>query len=776
MNKIIKRILCALLVLVLLVAGGVVILLQRSMAKTEGNIKVSVLSAPVQVYRDDNGVPSVIAENDMDLYKAQGFVHAQDRLFQMDLARRQASGTLSEVIGAAALDNDKEFLTFSLRRAAEASLGAYSPEAIAVLEAYAEGVNAYIDQAVQNKTLPYEFMLLGYQPSHWTPTDSLVIGKYMAYDLNYSFDYQAFNNWVLNHLGEAALRDILPDTFSSNPDNEEILKANINAAADINSGTINRLRPDEENGSNNWVLAGSKTESGMPLLADDPHLSLAAPSIWYQMHLKSPTQDVNGVIFAGIPGIILGHNQNIAWGVTNVGPDIQDLYIEKVNPDNPLQFEYDGKYYDAEVVTHNIKVKGQADEEFTVLYSKNGVVIDELVKPLNPEYKYSMQWTALEATAELEAIINLNKADNWKDFETALLNFKAPAQNFVYADKEGNIAFKANGNIPIRKKGTATLPVPGYSSEYGWAGYIPYDELPRVVNPPSGYLMSANTDTIKDYPYFLSNTWAQPYRHDRIVEVLQEDKKFSAEDMQALQMDYKNLHAGEFLQSLLEKTPNMNETARKLLSEWNHFDDKDLAAPLLFDTWMRELRKSIFGVNMSDEVFEFMPSKAFQVDKVLRKVMFEGKTSHFIEAAGGLENVLQSALDNAISKLSEKYGKKMDEWKWGNHHWSKFNHPIGRSNQILGYFLNTFSAPVHGSGVTVRASRQTDTGHINHGASWRFVYDFSSKTAYHIVAPGQSGHFMSPYYSNQVTDWNEGLYNIKDIVNISEKHKLVLEP
>ena len=776
MSKLFKRILCILFALVLLLTGGLYLLLRRSLPQTEGSVKLSILEAPVEVYRDDNGVPSLIAANELDVYRAQGYVHAQDRLFQMDLARRQASGMLAEVIGPAALDNDKKFLTFSLRRAAEASLAAYSAHGRAILEAYAAGVNAYIDQAIQKHALPYEFTLLGYQPAHWSPADSLVIGKYMAYDLNYCYDYAAFNSWALTHLGEDALRDLLPEDFYQNPDNVELLRLNQSVTAKIDRRAALLPRPNEENGSNNWVLAPSKTTTGQALLADDPHLDLGTPSIWYQMHLKTPDMDVAGVIFAGIPGIILGHNQDIAWGVTNVGPDVQDLYIERVNPDNPRQLEYDGAYYDAEVVEHSIKVKGQPDESFTLLYSRHGVIIDELVKPLDSAYRYAMQWTALEATRELEAIININHAKNWEEFETALLDFKAPAQNFVFADKKGNIGFKANGNVPIRKKGTAALPVPGYLSEYGWEGYVPFDQLPRIVNPESGYIHTANTKTITDYPIFLSNTWAQPYRYNRIGEVLSEDRKLSAEDMMALQMDYKNLHAAEFLDQMLAKTTEMPDAIRSMLQEWNRYDDKEQAAPLVFDTWMRVLRRTLYAAHMPEEVYAFMPSKPYLTDRILRNVLDKGQRSYFVEAAGGIESLLNRSLQDALQTISDKYGKEPGEWKWGKHHYSQFLHPIGKSSQILGFFLNSAAAPVHGSAVTVRASRQTDAGHVNNGASWRFVYDFQSQTGHHIVAPGQSGHFLSPYYSNQVSDWNEGSYNIKDTQNISQAHRLTLEP
>lgn len=776
MKKAIKISLSLLLVVILLATGGLILLLRKSLPQTEGKLQLSILSAPVKVLRDEAGVPSILAENELDLYRAQGFVQAQDRLFQMDLARRQAGGMLSEVIGPAALNTDKKFLTFSLRRAAEASFGVYSAEGKAILEAFAEGVNAYRSMAIEKGTLPYEFTLLGYQPTEWTPIDSLSIGKYMAYDLNYKFDYQAMNNWVLNNLGEEALKDFLPDNFYDNPDNLEILEANRKVSASLNPLSANLARPADNNGSNNWVIAGNRSVTDQPILADDPHLSLGVPSIWYQMHLVAGDLNVSGVIFAGIPGIILGHNKDIAWGVTNVGPLVQDLYIERVNPDNAHQFEYDGKYYDAEVVEHNIKIKGQEDEKFEVLYTKNGVVIDHLMKSLDNTHRFSMQWTALAPTKELEAVLNFNRSKNWADFEKALLDFRAPAQNFVVADKEGNIAFKANGDIPFRKKGDFALPVPGYSSEYGWDGFIPYNQLPRSVNPASGVLFSANIKTIANYDLHpISHTWAQAHRSNRIEEFLSEDRKFSYEDMMALQNDYLDHSAVEFLDAFLANTTEMSEEVRNLLSDWNKKADKDLAAPLIWETWQRELQKTLFLEQMGESAFEFLPSKGYFSDNILRKV-FAGGTSVYIEKAGGIEKVLNDSLANTLTFLSNKFDKKVSEWKWGKQHNSQFLHPIGKSNNILGFFLNTKSTATHGNAVTVLAARNTDEGIIDHGASWRFVYDFASESGYHVVAPGQAGHFMSPFYNNQLDNWNEGNYNKKDTLNISEKYSLILEP
>ena len=584
--------------------------------------------------------------------------------------------------------------------------------------------------------------------------------------------------WILNNLGEENLKQLLPESFSKNPDSEDIIKANLAANANINKDTAKVERPPMENGSNDWVVSGKKTKSGKPLLADDPHLGLSTPSVWYQMTLSTPDHKVSGVIFPGIPGIILGHNENIAWGVTNFGPDVQDLYIERRQSDNPYKFEYDGEYYDAQVDKYSIKVKGQDDEQFEVVNTKHGPIIDFLLKPLgNENTSFSMQWTALESTQELEAILNIDKAQNWEEFEKALENFKAPAQNFVFADNQGNIAYKSNGNVPIRKKGNGNLPVPGYSSEYGWTGYISYDKLPKIVNPEQGFIATANTETVKT-DYHTSNVWAQPYRKARIDEVLSEKNNLTADDMKKLQMDTKNLYAKEFLTNLLKNVNkdkvSKNEVYDKL-SSWDNIDNKDEAAPLIFDAWMKKIQAHILKDKMSEEAYKFMPHKESYVDKILRDSL-NGKKVNLIEEKGGLNTVLTESLNETISELEGKYGKDVNKWKWGNGHTLGFRHPLSKSSALLAYFLNPKEYPISGSKVTVQAAKQNEEGIVNHGASWRFVYDFDTKTGYHVVGPGQSGHVLSDNYDDQITKWVNGEYTSESIGNIPKGKTLELVP
>ena len=742
----------------------------KSKPVVKGEVNVPILDAEVVVTRDANGVPHIEAQSDDDLYRAQGYVQAQDRLFQMDLSRRQASGRLAEVVGAAAVDTDKHFRTFSLRAAAEASYEGYSDEAKEVLRLFAEGVNAFIDEAVENSKLSYEFKILGYTPEPWTEIDSLTIGKFMAYDLGGNWDMLAVRHWALNQFDEEKAMEL----FTEYPEEARtVIEANIKTPVSV-AGQFNvDLLPHEFNGSNNWVVSGDKTASGFPLLADDPHLGLGTPSIWYQMHLTSPEQNVGGVIFAGVPGIILGHNEEVAWGVTNVNPAVQDLYIEQPNPEDPTQFLYEGEWEQAEVRDETIKVKGEEAVPFEVIVTRHGPIVSDIVyKEEQPSAVFSMQWTALEPTKELEAVLNMNKASDWESFETALEDFHAPAQNFVFAAKDGTIAYKANGRIPIRKNGEGELPVPGDSAEFGWEGYIPFDELPRIVNPKEGFIATANNKIIgKEYPYYITNFWAQPYRYERIAEVLEADNQFTAEDMMALQVDQKNLYAREFLGDLIgsireKDTAGQYDEVIAILEEWNQFDHIDEAAPLIFHKWMKELPIVMLGDDMPADVYEMLPGKGQITDQWLREG-YGGNPGAWVSKYGGIDEWVFDSFEQSLAATKEDFGEDVSKWRWGDYHQVSFPHPLASASPILEKLLNPKQQAVGGSNITVQAAAFKEDGTVNHGASWRFVADLEDlSTTYQIVGPGQTGHMKSKWFHSTAEDWVNG--NFHEAVLIGE--------
>ncbi|MER1998314.1 MAG: penicillin acylase family protein [Lysinibacillus sp.] len=749
----------------------------KSKPVIEGELTVPILDDEVTVTRDEFGVPHIDASSDADLYRAQGYVQAQDRLFQMDLSRRQASGRLAEVVGEAAVTNDKFFRTFSLRYAAELSWDGYDAQGKQVLEWFAEGVNAFIKEG----NLSYEFALLGYEPEPWTPIDSLTIGKYMAYDLGGNWNLLAFRHWAANNLSNEEFEELLVDYPE---DARSIIEANRASEVKIADNLYLDAMPNEFNGSNNWVVSAEKSATGAPLLADDPHLGLSTPSIWYQMNLKSPEQNVSGVIFAGIPGIILGHNEYLAWGVTNVNPQVQDLYIEKRNPENSHEFLYEGEYYKAEVRDEPIKVKDGETVDYEVVMTMHGPVISDVMGSDDlAEEAFSLQWTALEPTRELQAVLGFNKAKTWDEFEVALHDFNAPAQNFVVADKKGTIAYRANGNVPIRKKGNGQLPVPGDSSEYGWTGYIPYEELPTVINPESGWIATANNEIAgEEYPYYLTDYWAQPYRYERIAELLEAKEKLTVQDMQDIQMDKVNLYAKEFVPDFirsLEKSNQLESYQNEMdsLKKWDYNEAIDASAPLIFNEMIENLVEKLFKETLPEDIYELMPAKYNILDNMLRAA-YEGNEGVWIKEAGGVDTLVYNAFEETVLELREEFGDNVSKWQWGDYHQLTFYHNIASAHDLIAWYLNPKQVAAGGSRTTVQAAGNREDGTINHGASWRFVADVSDLSgAYHIVGPGQSGHKKSDWYDNQVQDWADGNYHFTRIDGQYDKaYTLTLQP
>ena len=742
----------------------------KSLEVIEGTTELSAITDDVIVVTDDDGVPHIKATNEQDLYTAQGYVQAQRRMLQMELSRRQASGTLSEIIGEGALSNDKYFRALGLRRAAEKSFDLYDDHAKDILQWFANGVNAYIDEAKENGALPFEFSLIGAEPSEWTPLDSLTIGKYMAFDLGGHWERQAFNYYLLKRYSNEKAYELFP-TYPEGKmtiiDEDEI---------DIATSFKDAVIPHSFNGSNNWVVSGEKTASGKPLLADDPHLGLSTPSIWLQMHLETDDMNVSGVIFAGIPGIILGHNDNIAWGVTNVGPDVQQLYIEKRNPDNEHEFLFEGEWEEAEVIKEPIKVKDGKTVNYEVLETRHGPIISEFAKESGEQSVLSLRWTALDATPELQAVIEMNHATNWDEFETALEDFHAPAQSFVFASEDGTIAYKANGKIPIYEKSKhALVPLPGWEAKYEWEDFIPFDELPRVVNPEKGFIATANNKITPDnYPYHISNVWAQPYRYERIHEVLEASDNLTIEDMEDLQMDPTNLRAREFVPYFIDilqeaSLTEKEEKAIELMEDWDYIDVVNLAQPLIFDFWFQAIEEILFS-DIPDDMMELFSGRQQTADELMRK----GNRSIWVDEKDGVEEIVLQSFKDALARIEDDFGTNMNKWKWGDFHQVQFKHPLSSANKYLGYVFNKKPLPVNGSKFTPMAASHNGDGIVNHGASWRFVIDMDDpKTGYHIVGPGQSEHIKSPTYSNQLEDWVNGTYHETSITAFKGK-KLTL--
>jgi len=552
----------------------------KSFPQIDGQIQLEGLNGPVDIYRDQMGIPHIYATTSHDLFFAQGYVHAQDRFWQMDTWRHIGSGTLSEMFGKGQVETDTFLRTLGWRLTAEQEYMELDPVSKSILDSYTAGVNAYL-QDHDTTTLSLEYAVLGllspdYKVESWTPVNSLTWGKAMAWDLRGNMGEEIERAVLLKTLTPGQVAELFPAYPQDHPVIVNRIGAGTSAQPSTQSFNSPELAPTAFNipdetltalqhnaslldlvlgpagdgiGSNSWAVSGAHTSTGMPLLVNDPHLGIQMPSIWYQAHLEcKPVTDecpynVAGFTFAGVPGIVIGHNDRVAWGFTNLGPDVMDLYIERVNPDNPNQYEVNGEWIDFETRTETIQIVGGDQVDVTVRLTRHGPVISESYGPLNNEntnddpefvpfkeragvelpeqYVIALKWTALAPSTPFQAIWGFNRAQNWEDFRQAARHFHVPAQNLLYADVDGNIGYQMPGSIPMRANGDGTLPVPGWTDEYEWTGFIPFDDLPYTFNPPEGYIVTANNRCQPwDYPYLITRDWDYGFRAQRIVDII----------------------------------------------------------------------------------------------------------------------------------------------------------------------------------------------------------------------------------------------------------------
>jgi len=776
-NKWARRVLLAtavLLVLILVGGGGFYWWFTRAgLPQVDGTVETGV-SEEVEIYRDDYGVPHVLAAEGEDLFFAQGYLHAQDRLWQMDMSRRGVSGQLSEILGEEMLDTDRFSLTVGFKRAAEKSLEVISPESRDMLEAYARGVNTYLEE--NKDDLSPEFRLLRYQPEPWEPVDSLAISNYMAWYLGGNMETELFLSALIAHVGEDKAQELFPHYPQDAPTVVEKAEELSYEPGDVSDLTeLSRLgelggmaRQVEGLGSNNWVISGEHTESGNALLANDMHLGMDHPSIWYTQHLVLKDEfNVTGAMFPGIPGIIAGFNEDIAWGLTNVGPDVQDLYEIKFDKDKPDHYHYQGELKEAEVLEKEIPVDGREEAEILeVTETHHGPVVSDVVD-LDRGRALSLRWTALDPTTEADMLLDIARARNWEEFGDALENFKAPAQNFVYADKEGNIGYRANGRFPIRKEGEGLLPAPGDTDRYEWEGYVPWEEIPQLYNPPEGMIVTANHQVVDDdYPYFITHEWAAPYRALGIKHELEKREELTLEDMKEIQASFYNTQAEKLLPVILEALEGRDlgpkeDTARDLLADWQDrpVDEAELAAPLIYHFLYLAIIENTFQESLGETLYERLLHYRSLTNVVDRKLQ-SGESSWFqegqLEGEEARDEIIARSFEQVVEELQEKQGSSPENWEWGEKHTITFEHDMSEI-PVLARLLNRGPYPVGGSPVTPAnmSFPTSEPFQVTHSAPWRYVVDVKENRGYDVLATGNSGHPFSAHYDDQLSLWLE---------------------
>jgi penicillin amidase len=761
-----------------------VVTVRRCWPKVDGAIPANGLQAQATVVRDSWGVPHIYASNPHDLFFTQGYVHAQDRFWQMEFFRRVGSGRLSEILGESALENDRFIRTVGWHRAAARELEMMDDETRSMLEAYAKGVNAYI--SAHRGSLGLEFTILGltgtrFEPEPWTPLNSVTWGKVMAWDLSGNRSSELLRAHIAARQSISAVDALVPPypeqhpVIVPHPLTEASLRAVPQAAMDTFAlGTGDHL------GSNNWVIAGDRTETGTPLLANDVHLGIQMPSIWYEVGLHCEPRgpdcpyDVVGASFASTLGVIIGHNDRIAWGVTNLDPDVQDLFIERFNPQNPDQYEYQGEWRDMEVIREEIQVAGREKPVvIDVRTTHHGPIINDVGAGTEEDWSFGWQplalsWMGLQPGTVLRSVLLLDRASNWEEFREALSYWDVPSQNFVYADVEGNIGYQAPGRIPIRASGDGTTPVPGWTGEHEWVSTIPYDDLPRAFNPPEGYIVTANNAVVEeDYPYLLTKDWTPGYRAKRICDLIEADSSLSIEDVKAIQGDSAPLWAQEmlpFLTSIPSHQHQLDE-AVKLLQDWDGRAVRDSAGAALFEVFRIQLIDATFG----DELGEDLLAKARpELMDVLLNLLPEQDSPWFDDAMTSevetRDEILLQALEEAVDDLSERQGPNMDRWRWGDVHTASFE------NQSLGQcgigpieaIFNRGPFPVDGSLATVNQADydMDEPFSVRTIASYRQIVDLgdlSRSVSMHTT--GQSGHPFHRHYDDMIDPWRNVEYH-----------------
>jgi penicillin amidase len=803
------RLLLILLSVVLIIGlvglGYGVVKVRRCWPKIDGTVELEGLRAPVTVVRDDWGIPHIYASNAHDLFFAQGYVHAQDRFWQMEFWRRIGSGRLSEVLGESALGQDRFIRTVGWHRAAQRDLERMDDEPRAVLEDYAEGVNAYV--STHQGRLGLEFAVLGLtgtavEIEPWTPLDSVSWGKVMAWDLSSNRGVELLRAHIADRLGTSAVDDLVPPysdeypVIVPNPPTE----ASLRAVPDIAAQTL-ALGDGEHLGSNNWVVAGERTKSGSALLANDPHLGIQMPSIWYEigLHCEPVGPDcpynVVGASFASTPGVIIGHNDRIAWGVTNFGPDVQDLFIERVNPENPNQYAYRGEWRDMEIIQEEIHVAGrEAPVVIDVRLTHHGPIINDVVGGTEEAWSFGWQpltlsWTALQPGTMVKSILLLDRADDWDAFREALSYWDAPSQNFVYADVEGNIGYQAPGRIPIRAAGDGTRPVPGWTGEHEWVDTIPFDALPRSFNPADGYIVTANNAAVgPDYPYLITQDWAPGYRACRICEMIESDTALSIEDMRAIQADNAPVWAQEvlpYVRALSSDEPRLRE-ALDLLRAWDGRAVRDSAATALFEAF----RLHLIDTTVADELGEDLLEKARPavMDALLNLLpdpgspWFDDVTTPETETR---DDILLTALEEAVKELTDVQGPRMERWRWGDLHTVSFE------NQSLGQcgiapvesLFNRGPFPADGTLATVNQADYSlsDPYTVRTIASYRQIIDLGDLTrSVSMHTTGQSGHPFHRHYDDMIASWRDVEHHpmlwAREDVEANAEGSLILTP
>jgi len=748
---------------------------RAALPPAEGEVRLPGLREPVEILRDRWGVPHIYAADEEDLWFAQGYVVASERLFQIDLLLRLGTGRLSEMFSDLTLPVDRFVRTVGWNRAGRHIAERWDDRSREMARAYWAGARAWLETKTAN---PIEYQILQSEPSLPDEEDALHAGAaaavFMAWSLSTNWDAELLRAEIAETLGPEAVATLFPD-LDTEPAS---VRAGREFAHPARLALLEEaVLPPSGQGSNNWVVSGSRTETGKPLLANDPHLMVSLPSIWFECHLEAPGFRAAGVSLPFSPGILIGHNERIAWGFTNVGGDTQDLYLERLSEDGST-VERNGEREPVTVHREEIPVRGRDEPEvLEVRETRHGPILDSyMVGIADPVVvvggitrSYALRWVGLEHGIEPSTLYGMNTARDWEEFRSAVEGWECPGQHMVFADVDGNIGYQLTGLHPIRRSGDGTLPVPGWTDDHEWDGWVPFDELPRAYNPDEGFLCTANNKPHDDgYPHLLGRDFLPPFRARRIAQMITERDRHTRETFARMQMDTVSLPAARIVPHLvrLEPSSDRQKEALALLAEWDLDLAADSAAAALYEVWCEHVARRVLLPLVGDRLYEHFHGRrqwtnAFQYQVLPNLLEYPIGRWFGGEGAAARDRVLREALDGALDELTDGLGEDMTTWRWGALHKATF---AGRL-AVIPDLADLFTAGV----VEMGGDEQT----VNQGMfepgfsydvvvapSWRQILDLSdwdASVGTHTV--GQSGHPASPHFADLVELWGSGKHH-----------------
>ena len=776
--------------------------LYHPLPKYSGHKSIKGLNRPVDIYTDTYGVPHIFAENEEDLFYAAGYYAARDRLFQMSIVNYSVRGELSYAFGDDFISSDIYLRTWRIHDTAKRLVGELDKETVDLMVAFCAGIN-YRIQEVYND-LPLEFKISGMKPLAWNPSIVTGYARMMAREMSQSWKPEIVFGAIENFFGKEKLAELYPDYDSSHPTiagNNSLLNGDY-----FTSILKEELKLQDVlgynssfSGSNNWVVSGKRTKTKKPFLANDPHLKFSQPARWYEMRLKGGRFNVSGLCLAGIPLPIIGQNKNIAWGLTNSMVDDMDFFIETINPDNPNEYLYDGNWKKMKIIKESIRLKNDRDTTITIRLTHHGPIITDIhALTKNENLEISMAWTGNWLTKEIDALLGLSLATNWNEFSNAVKNYGVPGQNIVYADTKGNIGWRPAVYVPIRKEGSSLLPRPGNDPKYDWNGRVPFNKMPYLYNPESGFIATANNKTIGDsFPYYISGLWADPSRAQQIVNRLDTMDQATIEDMQSIQLDHTSQFAKEITPVLLsvktgDETGIVKE-ALNILENWDYVEDVESKGALIFHSIMRQLTISLFADELQligDNYLKAFTSIKYLHSRNLRKILFEGNSSWIDDITTRdkvetLYDIIKKAIHNGINDIENYVGPNINNWQWGRAHSLTHEHKLG-SSKILDWIFGFNIGPYFSGG----SDKSPNAGGYSFnepykqiaGASMRRIVNFDNLNETYMVIPtGQSGLYNSEHYSDQAHLFHSGKYrktwfNESHIRSSEDFDRLILIP